>query len=157
VTTADFTRLDEATATTTDRYELDRVDKGGGYKLYEVNVPMWDRAWKASEPSQYVGRGGAGGIGGRYERFRQWLAGEPLQVTKTRTLLGRAPGGRIIAPTCGVLEGSRGPNVYFDNGRHRYAVMRDAGERVVVALRAPDAARAREHRLIGRTVPEDAA
>lgn len=148
--------LDEAPATTTtDHYKLDAHDGRSGFKLYEVDASKWDAAWRRSAPSEHVGPQGSGGIGRRYTQFSEWLRGEPLQLGR-RSKPGRAADEKIIAPTGYVAEGTRGLRVEFENGRHRFAYMRDSGERTVVALTPQMAALARQEGLVKREVRESA-
>jgi hypothetical protein len=77
----------------------------------------------AQNPHQYVGPNGTNNaIRGRYERFGEWLEeGEPVMMSEVY----RDPYGEVS----------------FQNGRHRYAWLRDHGARAMPMLvAAPDAA-----------------
>ncbi|KKN96778.1 hypothetical protein LCGC14_0164220 [marine sediment metagenome] len=82
-----------------------------------VDVAKFDAAWAQS--SDYVGPGGTGPtISNRYEKFQQWFHDNP-----------DVP---IIMPEIGPYESGL-PG--FTNGRHRFAVLRDAGfEQIPVAV-----------------------
>lgn len=142
-------KAEEGTATSAKienpGFVLNRVDESEGRQLYEVEPDAFDLAWRQSG-QDYVGLGGEGGISGRYERFGRWL---------TRTEKGREParkiGQKIEAPTVSAnVDGSP----FFENGRHRFAFLRDRGQRIEVALRPEDAKRMREAGLLVESAPQ---
>jgi len=106
--------------------ELSGVARALGEKLVMVDAAAFDAAFRR-ETGFYVGRGGAGGISNRYDRFREYAATHD----------------RVEASSVGVqADGTVG----FDNGRHRYAVMRDSGMRAIpVGMDAESIRNARRH------------
>lgn len=90
-----------------------------------VDVAKFDRSW--SRDALYIGPGGAGGIDTRYTDFQHFLAETDIPVEM---------------PEVGLTD--RG-ELAFDNGRHRFSVLRDHGHRIVpVAVRRRDAAAIQE-------------
>lgn len=87
-------------------------------KLVPVNVITFDASFQ-QEQGFYVGVGGHGGIGNRYDRFGQYLAQhdtiEAAEVTVD-------------------TEGRVG----FTNGRHRYAWLRDQGLTAIPVAMTPE-------------------
>ena len=79
-----------------------------------ASVARMEPAWQANK-EMYVGKGGAGGIGGRYDRFGAWMAGRKEPVEMPRVGLG------YNDPSM----------VGFGNGRHRWAWLRDNGETAI--------------------------
>lgn len=78
----------------------------------------------------YVGPNGTGGIGNRYARFGDWLDGANF----------------VTVPDVSITSAG---TINFDNGRHRYAWMRDHGAvRVPVAMDGDSLERARELEFI---------
>ena len=78
-----------------------------GDKLVPVNVTAFDEEFQRDQ-DLYIGVGGQGGIGTRYERFGQFIGAHDS----------------IEAAEVTVQENGR---VGFTNGRHRYAWLRDQG------------------------------
>lgn len=76
------------------------------------DVPVWvsvtklDHAWKRST-SEYVGTGGQNGMPGKYENFSRWI----MSATN------------VEMPEVCFVNGF----VRFNNGRHRFAWLRDHG------------------------------
>jgi len=90
---------------------LGAIDARLGYKLVNLDIDSFDAAF-AQNKGFYVGRNGSGGIAGRYERVKKFIAEKEAFEASTV----------VVNP-----DGSVG----FDNGRHRYAAIRDAGNRVI--------------------------
>lgn len=90
-----------------------------GERLFEIDVASFDKGWKKNK-AQYLSAGEHAptnsGID-RYKGFRAWVTNHPEEQVK--------------APSVNVR-----PNglVDFGDGRHRYAVLRDSGSRVVVSM-----------------------
>ena len=91
----------------------------------ETDVALWvdvakaDAIWRAHEC--YVGPQGAGGNRFRYERFGRWLLEKPRLV---------------VMPSVGLCEGL----LLFEDGRHRFAWLRDHGlEALPFAVHPDDA------------------
>ena len=83
-----------------------------GDRMVTVKVGPFNAAW-SRDHNYYVGPGGSGAaIGDRYQRFGQWLADHD----------------HVQAPYVDI--GSKG-DIYFSNGRHRYAWLRDHGWTVI--------------------------
>jgi hypothetical protein len=77
--------------------------------LMMIPTAAMDDAFKRDGSSFYVGPGGSGAaIGKRYEQFQQWISEHD----------------QYDLPEVGVRDNGR---LGFTNGRHRYAVFRDAG------------------------------
>lgn len=99
------------------QYERTPAQVRRGYKLVRVRVASLDRAL-AADPGFHVGPGGVGpsAIKGRYPQARDFLAA----ATKAGT--------RVHAPEGGVDRAGR---PYLDDGRHRFAAIRDSGAETV--------------------------
>jgi hypothetical protein len=70
----------------------------------------------------YVGPNGSGAaIGKRYETFETWLAENP-DTPIDPPIMGLGPSG----------------NVVFGDGRHRWAVLRDLGEKRIAVMIPPE-------------------
>lgn len=78
-----------------------------------VNTEKFDEGFKTNK-DQYIGEGGVNGIKTRYSDFKKFFeeTKEPIEVSEVVISKG---------------EWSPRGQVQFINGRHRYAVMRDAG------------------------------
>ncbi len=87
--------------------------------LVTVDVEALNRAW-ATKPELYVGPGGKGGIGSRYADARAFIAGKPKSMSASEVSLD-----------------ARGVPV-FEDGRHRFAAIRDLGIRTVQVAVAPE-------------------
>jgi hypothetical protein len=86
------------------------------YDLVEVDLGKFDANWK-KDPEYYVGPGGEGGIGNRYDNIKDFLinASEPIEapeVTRMKSI----------------------DVVSFTDGRHRAAVLRDLGAKKMTIL-----------------------
>ncbi len=88
---------------------LSRVDQAVGYRLVNVDVHAFNSAW-SKDHEFYVGPKGSGrgAIIGRYERFGEWIKEHD----------------HMEASSAGVQANGQ---VGFDNGRHRFAWLRDQG------------------------------
>lgn len=86
------------------------------YKLVLLDVDKVEASYSKDE-NFYVGPQGAGGIGTRYQRFLQWLEENP-NTPIDPPMIGLTPSKTII----------------FGDGRHRWAVLRDMGEKRIPAL-----------------------
>lgn len=81
----------------------------------------------SEDKSFYVGKGGAGGIGGRYEGFGKWMTG------KESWHRGKSS---VEMPEVGMKDGKP----YVVDGRHRLAWFRDNGfSEIPVSVSAADA------------------
>jgi hypothetical protein len=108
--------------------ELSPVSAASGDKLVTIDAKAFDRQF-ARETEFYVGPhgSGSGGIAGRYGRFQDYLASHD----------------RFQASEVGVMPNGQ---VNFTNGRHRYAVLRDAGLRgIPLAMDSESVRNARRH------------
>lgn len=76
-----------------------------------IDVNKVDSMWRTDD--RYIGSGGKGGIGDRYDRFGEWL------------LTTHEP---VLAPSLGITQDG---SVEFNNGRHRFAWFRDHGYRSI--------------------------
>jgi hypothetical protein len=84
------------------------------FSLVEVDVAKVDRAWKPICDS-YIDRDGRGANEGRLEKFENWLS--------------ENPGKPIWAPRVYLTDERNW--VHFDDGRHRFAVLRNRGYHTV--------------------------
>jgi len=91
-------------------YAGDRSD----YRLVTVDVAKVNSAWQYPD-SGYIDADGSGAIAGRIKLFERWLSEHRRES--------------ILAPTV-YLSDSR-DRVHFHDGRHRFAVLRDHGHRVI--------------------------
>ncbi len=87
-------------------------------ELVRVSTSKLDAAW---ESSLRVGREGEGGERAKYDKFRAWLGLDPTSSWP------RGNGEAVVAPTVSIVDGK----VVFNDGRHRFAVLRDMGETTV--------------------------
>ena len=86
-----------------------------------VDVPRVDALWRGNR----VGPGGEGGIAGRYPRFVAFLE----------------EGVPIRPPSIYLVGDRRGKVIMFEDGRHRFAVLRDLGlDRMPVVVMRDQAA-----------------
>lgn len=81
---------------------------GNDVKLFNLSVKKVNDSWK-NDKNYYIQPNGVGGIGKRYNRFKEFLNSDP---------------DVIYAPVVHIDEDG---NIHFDNGRHRFAVFRDIG------------------------------
>lgn len=110
-----------------DRFAPYLLDQEKPYVLMDVD--KLDQAWKKSGQA-YVSKGGEGGISGRYELFAKFWT----------------DGNTIIAPLINV---SKNGKVEFNNGRHRFAYLRDQGvKQIPVSIDADDLETAKKKGLI---------
>jgi hypothetical protein len=109
-------------------FVLNKSDAAEGRQLVELNVGALDAEF-AKQEGNYIGPGGKGQVKARYQQF------EEFQKT----------GVPIEAPTIGFSD-SGVP--MFDNGRHRFAVMRDQGKKVFAAMLPQDIEKARAKGLL---------
>lgn len=116
------------------KFERTPAQVRAGYKLVRVDVAALDRGLAAT-PGYHVGPGGAGpsAIKGRYPEAKAFIA------------RSRAAGTPIHAPEGGVDRKGR---PFLDDGRHRFAALRDQGE-TTVEIAVPRGQAARFGRLFG--------
>ena len=91
-----------------ERIVLDPHDKKRGFQLVEVDRFNFDMKYE-DYGAMYIGRPGNISQPQRMERFEEYL--------KT--------GKKIYAPTVYINDNGRHPEIIFEDGRHRYAYMRD--------------------------------
>lgn len=102
---------------------LNKVDVKLGYSLVNVDIGALERQWSRS--SFYVGPQGAGGIGKRYADVTKFIQDNSAFEAST-----------VYVNPDGVVG--------FENGRHRYAAIRDAGNKTIpVAMDAESIANAK--------------
>lgn len=126
-----FIPLYEVKATMTQRAEVI------GDVMVDVDVDKFDRMWKKSDQHGdfYIGPGGSGAaIKGRYPRFVEFIkVNQSYEVPEVHV----GPDGRIG----------------FTNGRHRFSVLRDQGNKVLPMSMNPEAIEnAKKFGLIRETV-----
>jgi hypothetical protein len=92
-------------------------------EMVTIKIPEFDEAWAGSESEKtyYLWPDGTNDIAGRRARFEEWLKANPGVPIETPEV--------HIGP-----DGT--PS--FTNGRHRYAVLRDAGERTMKVSMSPE-------------------
>jgi hypothetical protein len=85
------------------------------YVLVNVDVARFDAAFQ-NESFQYISRGGGGNaIAERYPRFQEHLeSGKPIYASTVYLEADGPPGDQTLRAS-------------FNDGRHRYAVLRDMG------------------------------
>jgi hypothetical protein len=106
-------------------FHLSKLDRPG-FALIEAQVSLLDQLWRESGEG-YIHSDGSGAVEGRLDRFAEWLSAHP--------------GKPINAPW--VYINGRG-DLSFADGRHRFALLRDRGYRVVkIAVRNAQSARLR--------------
>jgi hypothetical protein len=111
------------------RFQLLKGDRRR-FSLVEVELAKLDLAWRRSGEC-YVASDGSGAVKGRLERFAQWLELHPDEP--------------IVAP---YVYLNATDNVSFADGRHRFAVLRERGYKMIsVAVRKKQVAAFR--RLFG--------
>ena len=93
-----------------NRITLDDEYKQFGYQLVEINVQQLDKVLQ--QQKGYVGRRGMGGSKEKYDRFVRFLHTNH-EIQPPRVALSKKFDGDI--------------RIYIDDGRHRFAVLRDIG------------------------------
>lgn len=97
------------------RFKIDRMVRRG-YQMVEVNATKFDRAFQHNQ-SQYLEAGGKckNAIKNRYQRFIEYLQGKDyIRPSEITMQTANVNGKRMVVP-------------FFEDGRHRYAVLRDMG------------------------------
>lgn len=94
------------------QFTLSPQSKRSGETMVKVNVQKIDQSW-ARDPDFYISKGGDGGIKGRYGRFGEFMASTDQAIEVSE--LGVGKNGQV----------------FFTNGRHRFAYMRDQGATVL--------------------------
>jgi hypothetical protein len=84
-----------------------------GFTLVEVDVAKLDQDWRNSGEG-YIAPDGTGATEGRLERFAAWLSAHA--------------GEQVYAPS---IYLNRRNHVAFADGRHRFALLRNRGYRLV--------------------------
>lgn len=112
---------------------LNKVDQKLGLKLVNLDIAAFEKAW--SKSSFYVGPQGSGGIGKRYENVIKYISDNASFEASS-----------VYINDEGVVG--------FENGRHRYAAIRDAGNKTIpVAMDADSIERAKELGYIAEGEP----
>ena len=115
-----------ATPVTGVSFILNQADAKQGRALTWVDTAKFDAAFQNSK-EYYIGAGGTGNtIRNRYAAFKEFMTtGVPIEVSTVTV--------------------NKDGSVSFDNGRHRYSVLRDGGNKVVpMALSEESIANAKE-------------
>jgi hypothetical protein len=86
---------------------MHRLEEKAGNQIVNINPKTFDQAFSKTQ-WQYVGKGGEGGIEGRYKGFENWLK-DAKSMTASNVSVNKDGG------------------IVFGDGRHRYAVLRDMG------------------------------
>lgn len=111
IQTAEIVAKHEPLAVSNLAVTLSAVDEKRKLQLINIDVAKFDAAFSKDE-AFYVGPNGVGGIGGRYERVKKFIQDN----------------GTFEASSVVVNEDG---SVGFNNGRHRYAALRDASNQVI--------------------------
>lgn len=107
-TRTSFYKLLDSPESIKERIVLDPNDKRQGFALVEVDRFNFDMNYE-DYGAMYIGRAGNISQPERMENFEEYL--------KT--------GRKIYAPTVFINDNGRHPEIIFQDGRHRYAYMRD--------------------------------
>ena len=86
---------------------MHKLEEKAGNQIVNINPETFDKAFSKTQ-WQYVGKGGEGGIEGRYKGFENWLK-DAKSMTASNVSVNKDGG------------------IVFGDGRHRYAVLRDMG------------------------------
>jgi len=117
----------------TDRFAPFLLDQDEPYVL--VDVGKVDQAWQKGD-QKHIAPGGEDEISGRYKRFGKFWD----------------DGNTIIAPLINVRKNG---TVEFNNGRHRFAYLRDQGiKQIPVNMDAEDLKIAKKHGLVVKVLPK---
>jgi len=93
------------------KFKQDVLSKKRGDAVVWVDTNKFDQEWKKDE-GFYIGLGGVASISNRYQRFGEFLrTGQEIEMPQVSLR----------------FNPSRRSQVGFINGRHRFAVLRDAG------------------------------
>lgn len=114
---------------------LSKVDERSGYRLVNVDIRAIEKMWSKSD--FYVGPDGEGGIGKRYANVLKYIQDNSSFEASS-----------VYVKPDGVVG--------FENGRHRYAAIRDAGNRTIpVAMDAESIVAAKEHGYLAAGDPTE--
>lgn len=94
------------------QFTLSAQSKRSGETMVKVNVQKVNASWER-DTDFYISKGGEGGIKGRYGRFGEFMASTDQAIEVSE--LGVGKNGQV----------------FFTNGRHRFAYMRDQGATVI--------------------------
>jgi len=86
---------------------MHKLEEKAGNQIVNISPETFDKAFSKTD-WQYVGKGGEGGIKGRYKGFENWLK-DAKSMTASNVSVNKDGG------------------IVFGDGRHRYAVLRDMG------------------------------
>jgi len=86
---------------------MHKLEEKTGNQIVNISPETFDKAFSKTD-WQYVGKGGKGGIEGRYKGFENWLK-DAKSMTASNVSVNKDGG------------------IVFGDGRHRYAVLRDMG------------------------------
>ena len=102
--------------------KVTQPDRARGQKIVNVKTKVFDKAF-SGDTSMYVGRGGRGGIGNRYDMFGAFVNGGDIDIGDGIIIPQEVAKSIEVAEVHVDTEG----NVTFTNGRHRWAWLRDQG------------------------------
>lgn len=101
------------------QYVLSGQSRTHGDVPVTVDIAKLDAAHAKEFPGDRVGPEGKGGIGTRYQQFAKWLSqGKPVEMSE--------------------MNFDHYGRPQFINGRHRFAVLRDQGQRTIDVAVPPD-------------------
>ncbi len=95
------------------------------WEIVDVKTSAFEKLFESSNPSQYIGKPGHIQVPKRYERLKELFASTQ----------------DIEAPEVYVQMEKGLPIIKFDDGRHRYAVMRDMGLKTIPVAMDKDSIR----------------
>lgn len=126
------------------RITVTKPDRAAGDVLVNVNTKEFDRAW-ANDHDFYIGKGGKGGIKGRYEKFGNFVLGGEMDIGDG-IKIPMDPAESIESSEVYVTGDGR---IQFTNGRHRFAWLRDHGaKKIPVAMNKESYENAKRHALV---------
>lgn len=116
---------------TTHKFVVDPTYDDYETSLHNIDTDKIEKSFSKNK-DYYISKGGKGAaIGNRYDRFKDFLQSKPKEVHASS------------------LHINDSGEVHFNNGRHRYAVLRDSGiKHIPVSLDAESRKNAVKHGYI---------
>jgi hypothetical protein len=115
---------------------LHPVEQRAGNEIHHVDIDKFDPAFKKTE-FQYIGKGGEGGIGKRYEGIENFLKdAKSMRASE--------------------VEVNKEGGITFGDGRHRYAFLRDKGlKKIPVSMNKKSKEYAKKHGYLSADKDDD--
>lgn len=116
---------------TSHKFIVDPMYDNHETSLHNIDTDKIEKSFSKNK-DYYISKGGGGAaIGKRYDRFKEFLHSKPKEVHASS------------------LHIDDSGEVHFNNGRHRYAVLRDSGvKHIPVSLDAESRKNAKKHGYI---------